>query len=279
MIKLGIFGDQTTNLNFLEQLKTLPETESAGVYFSGNTPVPKGFAEQTSPISLMDDSDALLILSERSISSELIRLILRKSRHVFLKTIPNLNVKEIKELIDLEKEAGIVTSVFNPFEYIPHFDPVGNRYERPLLINLRTCFERSSIRPSHEILLLITALNKLIRSNYKKLEIFGMRQFAPQIVLNLRIEYENGSVVNLTTTQEKTPGFCEIFDQQKRSSFNFQSLSEISGPVNQELDSIQNFLRLIQCRDKKTYAFDNFRNGVQIVHEIKEHLRFNEIDF
>ncbi|MBV5312156.1 MAG: hypothetical protein JZU47_02600 [Prolixibacteraceae bacterium] len=280
MIKLGIFGDQTTNPELLEQLKTMPGTEVVGVYFSGNATVPDGFVELLSPINLMDISDAILILSDKTISCELIRLILRKSKHMYLKTIPNLNIKEIKELIDLEKEAGVVTFIYNPFSYIPHFDPFSNKFEKPLLINLRTCFEGSTIKPSHEMLLLITAINRVVQSNYKKLDIFGMRESEAQIIVNLRIEFENGSVVNLTITQEKISGCCEIFEQTKRTKFEFQTPLYILYPhLNQEYTAIGNYIRLIQNQDKKANSFDNLLNGVQIVHEIREHLRFNEIDF
>jgi len=280
MLKLGIFGDQTTNPELLEQLRTLPGTEITGVYFSGNATVPSGFVELMSPIGLMDISDAILILSDNTISCELIRLILRKSKHMYLKTIPNLNIKEIKELIDLEKEAGIVTFIYNPFNYIPHFDPFINKFEKPLLINLRTCFEGVTIKPSHEILLLITAVNRLVQSNYKKLEIFGMRESGTQIIVNLRIEYENGSVINLTISQEKIPGYCEIFEPSKRTKFEFHTPLYILYPhLNQEYTAIQSFVRLIQNQDKKANSFDNLLNSVQIVHEIREDLRFNEIEF
>jgi hypothetical protein len=43
--------------------------------------------------------------------------------------------------------------------------------------------------------------------------------------------------------------------------------------------AIGNYIRLIQDQDKKSNSFDNLLHGVQIVHEIREHLRFNEIDF
>lgn len=280
MIKLGIFGDQTTSTELLNQLKTMPGTEVAGVYFSGNAPVPHGFIELMSPNGLMDISDVLLILSDKTISCELIRLILRKSKHMYLKTIPNLNIKEIKELIDLEKEAGIVTSIYNPFAYIPYFDPFSNKFGKPLLVNLRTCFEGVSIKPSHEMLLLLTAMNRIVQSNSKKLEIFGIRESGLQIILNLRVEYENGSVVNLTITQEKVPGYCEIFEQSKKIRFEFEPPLYILYPyLNQEYTAIGNFIRLIQNQDKKSNSFDNLLHGVQIVHEIREHLRFNEIDF
>lgn len=280
MIKLGIFGDQTTSTDLLNQLKTMAGTEVAGVYFSGNATVPAGFNEVMSPIGLMDISDAILILSDKIISCELIRLILRKSKHMYLKTIPGLSIKEIKELIDLEKEAGIVTAMYNPFNYIPYFDPFSNKFEKPLLINLRTCFEGVSIKPSHEMLLLLTAMNRIVQSNYKKLEIFGIRESGGQIILNLRVEYENGSVFNLTITQEHQAGSCEIFEQSKRTRFEFEPALYVLYPyLNQEYTAIGNYIRLIQDQDKKSNSFDNLLHGVQIVHEIREHLRFNEIDF
>ncbi len=280
MIKLGIFGDQTTNPKLLKQLKSLEGTEVAGVYFSGNTTAPEGFAELSSPTELMDTSDAILILSDKNISHDLIRLILRKSKHMYLRTIPNLNVREIKELIDLEKEAGITTSIYNPFSYIPHLNPFDNKYEKPLLINLRTSFEGSTIKPSHELLLLITSLNQVVQSNHKRCDIFGIKVSGTRLVVNLRIEYENGSIVNLTVSQSKIPGHCEIFDQTGRTEFEFHvPLYDLYPQLNQEYAVISDFIRLIRLQVKKSNSFDNLLNGVRIVQEVREYMRFNEIDF
>lgn len=264
----------------MRQLKTMPEATIAGVYFSGNTAVPDDFTEFYSPIELMEISDAILILSDKSISSDLIRLILRKSKHIYLKKIPNLNIREIKELIDLEKEAGIVNFIYNPFDFIPHFDPILNKYEKPLLINLRTCFEGSSLKPDNEILLLVTAINSVVQSNTKKTEVFGLKDAEGQMVVNIRVEYENSSVVNLTVTKEKTSGYCEIFSETGRTKFEFQMPLYIAYPhFNQEYTAIENFLRIIHLQEKKANSFDNLLNSVRIVDEISEHLRFNEIQF
>lgn len=280
MIKLGIFGDQTSNPELLMQLKNMPDVEVAGLYFSGNTHAPVGFRELFNPIGLMDISDAIVILSDKSVSSDLIRLILRKSKHVYLKSIPNFHISEIKELIDLENEAGVVTNIYNPFNYIPYFDPFNTKYEKPFLINLRTCFEDKVIKLSHEMLLLVTALNRVVQSNYKKIDIFGLKESGIKLNVSLRIEYENGSVINLTISQEKTPGYCEIFERAGRSKFEFDTPLYTQYPyLNQEYTAIGTFIRLIQNQDKKANSFDNLLNGVQIVHEIREHLRFNGIDF
>ncbi len=264
----------------MRQIKTLPEVTVEGVYFSGNTTVPDGFTEFFSPVELMEMSDAILILSDKSISSDLIRLILRKSKHIYLKTIPNLNIREIKELIDLEKEAGIVNFIYNPFDFIPHFDPYLNKQEKPLLINLRTCFEGSANKPANEMLLLVTAINRVIHSNYKKTDVFGIEDSAGQLVVNVRVEYENGSVVNLTISKEKTSGYCEIFNSSGKTKFDFQAPLYISYPhINQEFTSIENFIRIIHLHNKHANSFDNLLNGIRIVDEISEHLRFNEIHF
>jgi hypothetical protein len=280
MIKLGIFGDQTTNHELLEQLKTMPEVGIVGTYFSGNAADPEGFPVFSSPIGLMEVSEAILILSDKSISNDLVKMILRKSKHIYLKSVPSVHIREIKELIDLEKEAGIVTFIYNPFNYNPYFDPFSNKYEKPFLINLRTCFGGGVVKASHEMLLLVTALNRLAQSSYKKLEVFGLQETNRQLVINLRIEYNNGCVINLTVSEERLPGFCEIFQKSKRIQYDIQAPLYIQAPqLNQEYTAISNFIRLIQDRDKKANSFDSLLNGVQIVHEIKEHLRFNGIDF
>ena len=280
MIKLGIFGDQSTNPELLEQVKIMSDSKLSGVYFSGNANVPEGFSEFSGPIELMDISDAILILNDKSISSNLTKLILRKSKHLYLKTIPNLDFRDIKELIGLEKEAGIVTYIYNRFNYLPFFYPFRNNYEKPLLINLRTCFEGDTIKPSHELLLLVTALNRLVCSNLKKLEIFGLNKSGKQLILNLRIEYDNGSVINLTISQDKSPGYCEVFDQNGNSKIEFQEPLYTAYPqLNQEYTAIGNFIQLIQNQGKKENSFDHLMNGVQIVHEIREYLRFNGVDF
>ena len=280
MIKLGIFGDQTTNHELLEQLKTISEVEVTGLYFSGNAVAPDGFTVLPSPIGLMDISDAILFLSDKSISNDLVKLILRKSKHIYLKSVPSLQFREIKELIDLEKEAGIVTFIYNPFNYNPYFDPFSNKYEKPFLINLRTSFEGQVVRSSHEMLLLVTALNRLAQSNFKNLDVFGLQDSDKQLVISLRIEYDNGCVVNLTISHEKLPGYCEIIQQTGRINFEILAPLFIQYPhLNQEFTAINNFIRLILNQDKRACSFDNLLNGVQIVHEIKEHLRFNGIDF
>jgi len=75
-------------------------------------------------------------------------------------------------------------------------------------------------------------------------------------------------------------GVCEIFQKSKKIQFDIQTPLYIQYPqLNQEYTAISNFIRLIQNRDKKANSFDSLLNGVQIVHEIKEHLRFNGIEF
>jgi hypothetical protein len=280
MIKLGIFGDQSTNLQLLEKIKIMPDAGIVGVNFSGNTEVPGSFPEFSGPVDLMDISDAILILTNKSISIELIKLMLRKSKHIYLSAIPNLNVKEIKELLDFEKEAGMVVYIYNRFNYLPFFDHPLNHLESPLLINLRTCFEGTLIKPSLELLLLISELNHLVKSNYKKLEIFALKESTSQLIVNLRIEYGNGCVINLTISQEKSSGCCEIFSKRGKSKIDFEAPLYTSYPqMNQELVAIDNYLGLIRNKDRRENSFENLMKGVLIMDEIREYLRFNGIDF
>lgn len=278
MIKLGIFGDQTSDLQLVRMIAHIPEVTIIGVCFSGGVPVPEGFKEFFSPVELMRLSDAVLVLNKKSISSDLIRLILRKSKHVYLRAIPLLSLREIKELTDLEKEAGIVNYIYNPFDFIPHFNALNKKNDKPLLINLRTCFEGTLLSPSNEMLLLVTALYRVVHNNYKKTEVFGIKDLNNQLVIHIRIEFEDSSVINLTVTTEQTAGHCEIFSPSGRITFEFeQPLYNAYPDINKEYASISNFIHVIQQQVKAANSFDNLQNGVRIVDEIKEHLRFNEI--
>jgi len=278
MIKLGIFGDQTSNPELVGMINKIPEVTIEGVYFSGDMPVPKGIKQFYSPVELMMNSDAILVISEKSISNDLIKLILRKSKHIYLKAIPPLSLKEIKELSDLEREAGIVNYIFNSFDFIPHFDVLNKKNEKPILINLRTCFAETSLTPVNELLLLVTAINRVVQSNYKKTEVFGLKDIDGLLVVNSRIEYENSSVVNLTVSYGKSPGYCEIYTTSGNTKFEFeQPLYQAYPNNNKEYTSILNFIQVIQQQDKPVNSFDNLQNGVRIVDEINEHLRFNDI--
>jgi len=278
MIKLGIFGDQTSNPELVGMINNIPEVAIEGVFFSGNMPVPKDFKEYYNPVELMMNSDAILVISEKSISNDLIKLILRKSKHIYLKAIPPLSLKEIKELSDLEKEAGIVNYIYNSFDFIPYFDVLNRKNEKPILINLRTCFAETSLTPVNELLLLVTALNRVVQSNYKKTEVFGMKDTDELLVVNSRIEYENSSVINLTVTYAKATGYCEIFTSSGLTKFDFpEPLYNAYPDKNKEYTSILNFIHVIQQQDKPVNSFDNLQNGVRIVDEINEHLRFNDI--
>lgn len=280
MIKLGIFGDQSVNLQLLKQVKKTPDTEVSGACFYGNAEVPAWIDEISSPAELMDRSDAILFMSDKNVSNDLIRLVLRKSRHVYLKTIPNLQHREVKELIDLEKEAGIVTFIYNPFDYLPFFESFHQRYEKPFLINIRTCFEDSGTKSSHELLLLVTALCRITQSSMKKLDILGIGEQTDQLTIDLRIEFVNGCVIHLTITSEKSPGSFEVFDTKGRSRFEFKSsLYALHPQFNHEFSAISSFIAQVSGQERKTGSFDNLLSGIQILHEIKQHLRFNEIIF
>ncbi len=279
MIKLGIFGDQTTNQQLLVRISKLPEVEIAGLYFSGNIELKQDFNVFLSPAALMEASDAILVLTDKSISNDLVKLILRKSKPLYLQSVPNLQIREIKELVDLEKEAGIVTSIYNPFVYNSFLNPYLSNYEKPFLINLRTCFDTTTVKPSLELLLLVAALNRLAQSNFKKLDVFGIKN-AEQFTINVRLEYENGCVANFTLSQEVKKSFCEIFQKSGVTLFEFKnSLFRQSQRAEQEIDTINNFVNMIFACNKKNNSLDGLMQSVQIVHEIKEHLRFNEIIF
>lgn len=277
MIKLGVFADQSVLPQLLTQVKKIPGSTVSGVYSYGNLKGGSQLAETSGPMELMDISDAVLFLSDGKVSNDLIRMALRKSKHLYLKTTPDLQERELKELIGLEKEAGIVTYLHNPYNYLPYLKSFQQKHERPFLMTIRTSFETEDPKNSRELLLLITALSQTAESSLKKLDAIGLGEHTEQLTIDLRIEFNNGCVIHLTISKKKSPGFCEIFDSKSIARFDIKSNTPDQTSLNQELTSILSFVSQISGQDKKSNSFDNLLNGIQILNEIREHLRFDEI--
>lgn len=280
MINLGIFGDKSVSNDLLMQIKSIPNTTLAGVYISEIKDIHGEIKIVNSPENLINISDALLVLIDKSISRDLLKMFLRKSKHIFLKTLPDINFKEIKELIELEKEAGMVTYIYNPFIYIPWLNQNLSKYENPFMINLNSSFSNLMVRQSHELLLLVTALNRLTGSNYKRLDFFGFSHLNNENTLNIRIEYENGCLINITLSEHKKNTLIDIFTRHEYTSHTLNS--PLFGHYhldNQLFTSINNFCDKINSRVKQVETLNNLLNGLHLVHELREYLRFNGIRF
>jgi predicted CopG family antitoxin len=141
MIKLGIIVDQTITRSVLQAVSHLPDVDLKGIYFSGGAAVSDQFNVIYNPGELMDSSDTILVLGEKSLSPDMVRQLIRRSKRLFLHALPEASAADINEIIKLEREAGFSCRLFSTFFSCSQFE-IFQQKERdsPELVQVRTCF-------------------------------------------------------------------------------------------------------------------------------------------
>ena len=212
MLKIGVLGAGHLGKIHINCIKQLPVYEFIGFYDQDNSTAKK-VAEDLqvrcflSVEELIDSVDVVDIVTPTISHFECASLALKKGKHVFIEKPIVATVDEAGRLIELADEANVKVQVghverFNP-AYIaarPHIDaPLFVEAHRLALFNPRgTDVPVVLDLMVHDIDIILD----MIKSPIKNISASGVAIVSPTPdITNARIEFENGSVVNLTASR------------------------------------------------------------------------------
>ena len=212
MLKIGVLGAGHLGKIHINCIKQLPVYEFIGFYDQDNSTAKK-VAEDlqvrcfSSVEELIDSVDVVDIVTPTISHFECASLALKKGKHVFIEKPIVATVDEAGRLIELADEANVKVQVghverFNP-AYIaarPHIDaPLFVEAHRLALFNPRgTDVPVVLDLMVHDIDIILD----MIKSPIKNIRASGVAIVSPTPdITNARIEFENGSVVNLTASR------------------------------------------------------------------------------
>ena len=212
MLKIGVLGAGHLGKIHINCIKQLPVYEFIGFYDQDNSTAKK-VAEDlqirclSSVEELIDSVDVVDIVTPTISHFECASLALKKGKHVFIEKPIVATVDEASRLIKLADEANVKVQVghverFNP-AYIaarPHIDaPLFVEAHRLALFNPRgTDVPVVLDLMVHDIDIILD----MIKSPVKNISASGVAIVSPTPdITNARIEFENGSVVNLTASR------------------------------------------------------------------------------
>ena len=212
MLKIGVLGAGHLGKIHINCIKQLPVYEFIGFYDQDNSTAKK-VAEDlqvrcfSSVEELIDSVDVVDIVTPTISHFECASLALKKGKHVFIEKPIVATVDEAGRLIELADEANVKVQVghverFNP-AYIaarPHIDaPLFVEAHRLALFNPRgTDVPVVLDLMVHDIDIILD----MIKSPIKNISASGVAIVSPTPdITNARIEFENGSVVNLTSSR------------------------------------------------------------------------------
>jgi predicted dehydrogenase len=156
---------------------------------------------------LMEDCDALDIVAPTSFHFQLCEAAIKKGKHVFVEKPLANTMDEARELVKLAKEANIKFQVGHVERFNPAFLALKEYHLQPMFIEVHRLAQFNPRGTDVSVILDlmihdIDIILNLVKSNVNYISANGVSVMSdtPDIA-NVRIEFDNGCVANLTSSR------------------------------------------------------------------------------
>jgi predicted dehydrogenase len=212
MLKVGIFGVGHLGKFHLNNWKEIKQAELVGFYDPNDVAAQEvsqkyQLARFLDPATLMDAVDAIDVVAPTNYHFDLCKLAIRKGKHVFVEKPLANTMDEARELLKLTKESNIKFQVGHVERFNPAFLSVKDLDLHPMFIEVHRLaqFNPRGTEVSVILDLMIHDIDiilSLVKSDVKSIFSNGVAVMTetPDIA-NVRIEFNNGCVANLTSSR------------------------------------------------------------------------------
>jgi len=256
MLKVGVFGVGHLGKFHLNNWQEIDNVKLIGFYDPSdeNAAAVKqqyGLKRFKNAADLIDASDVVDIVAPTTMHHELCKMAILKSRHVFVEKPLANTMSEAKEIVKLTKEANIKLQVGHVERFNPAFLALKEYELNPMFIEVHR-LSQFNLRGTDVSVILdlmihdIDIILSLVKSNVKNIYANGVNVLSdtPDIA-NVRIEFDNGCVANLTSSR--------ISMKKMRKMRLFQKDSYISIDF---LDKKTEVIKYKTASDKNVFTFD-----------------------
>lgn len=212
MLRIAVFGTGHLGKFHLNNWKELENITLVGFY-DPNDEQAKIIEEEyqltrfTDIHALIDACDAVDIVAPTLFHFELCELALKKGRHVFVEKPLTHTMEEARELVKLVKESNLKFQVGHVERFNPAFLALRNQQLNPMFIEVHRLAEFNPRGTDVSVVLDlmihdIDIILHLVKSNVSYIAANGVSVLSetPDIA-NVRIEFDNGCVANLTSSR------------------------------------------------------------------------------
>jgi predicted dehydrogenase len=212
MLKIGLFGVGHLGKIHLKNWMDIKGVHLVGFYdpdsdMAGQVAAQFNIPAFSSPEALLEVVDAIDIVAPTTFHFDLCELALKKSRHVFVEKPMCDSMGQAQKLVKLVKEANVKFQVGHVERFNPAFLSVKDMNLDPMFIEVHRLaqFNPRGTEVSVILDLMIHDIDivlKLVKSEVKQVHASGVAVMTntPDIA-NVRIEFNNGCVANLTSSR------------------------------------------------------------------------------
>lgn len=256
MLKVGVFGVGHLGKFHLNNWKEIEGIELAGFFDPSDynaSEVKKEYRLKRfkNPGELMDASDIVDIVAPTTEHFELCKKSILKSKHVFVEKPLAHTMEEAKEIVKLAKEANIKFQVGHVERFNPAWLAAQKYALEPMFIEVHRLSQFNPRGTDVSVILDlmihdIDIILSLVKSSVKNVYANGVNVLSdtPDIA-NVRIEFDNGCVANLTSSR--------ISMKKMRKMRLFQKDSYIGIDF---LDKKTEVIKYKSPEDKDVFTFD-----------------------
>lgn len=212
MLKVGLFGVGHLGKFHLNNWKEIENAEIVGFFDPDDNNAAAIEAQHqikrfSSADSLIEQCDAVDIVAPTISHFELCSLALRKGKHVFVEKPLTNTIEEARQLIKLAKESNLKVQVGHVERFNPAFQALNEYQLSPMFIEVHRLAQFNPRGTDVSVILDlmihdIDIILHLVKSNVSYISANGVAVLSdtPDIA-NVRIEFDNGCVANLTSSR------------------------------------------------------------------------------
>ena len=256
MLKIGVFGVGHLGKFHLNNWKEISGVEIVG-FFDPHDETAKEVAEKyqlprfLDADALMDACDAIDVVAPTTYHFEWCERAIKKGKHVFVEKPLANTMEEARQLVKLAAESGIKFQVGHVERFNPAFLAVKDMELNPMFIEVHRLaqFNPRGTEVSVILDLMIHDIDiilSIVKSDVKSISArgVGVMKETPDIA-NVRIEFHNGCVANLTSSRISMKKMRKIRLFQKDSYIGIDFLNKKT-----------EIIKLKEPGDTNVFAFD-----------------------
>ncbi len=270
MLKIGVFGVGHLGKFHLNNWKEIKGVELVGFCDPSDDAAQDVSEKYQLPRfldaeRLIDAVDVIDVIAPTNHHFELAKMAIRKGKHVFLEKPMAHTMQEAQELVNLVKESRIKLQVGHVERFNPAFLAVKNMELNPMFIEVHR-LAQFNVRGTEVSVILdlmihdIDIILSLVKSEVKQISASGVAVMTdtPDIA-NVRIEFNNGCVANLTSSRISMKKMRKMRVFQKDAYIGIDFLAKTSEVIKlkspQDIDAFS--FDLDTVHGKKTIAVVN----------------------
>lgn len=282
MLNLGLIGDIKLLEPYAKKARENPEIHITGKSSVGTQPLPDSFRLQPpefNRIELIERSDILFINRFSLLPFDLLCEMVKKSKHIFATTYPDLSNNEIAQLLKLAHEAKTVIQLANPYYYQPEMQLMAENLKKPAFVNVSN-YGNESVE-TNVLLKLLLMLKDIADTIPKKISAVLFRSApANSLFHNVQLEFGDGSVINLSfgKMDDHKEFKINLYRHNHFSELDFihENYSVNNIPIDSsELatsDETETFLNSVLQKRKAVTHMETYAIAMQIMNMIQKKL-------